>query len=86
MIKMLIIGKNIRNETTKKWIAYDGKAGLDLIAGLLDGQRPAPNFAMVYGIKQPNETTIKSSRKVWRAGLGYGIGGEASLDAPRNYE
>lgn len=48
--------------------------------------RAEENKEWIYGIKQPNETIIKLSRKVWRAGLGGLNGGEAGLDAPRNCE
>lgn len=41
LIKMLIIGKNMRNQTNKKWIAYVVKAGPDPLTRLPDGQRPA---------------------------------------------
>ena len=48
---MLIIGKNIRNQTTKKWIAYDGKAGLDPLTGLPDGQRPELMRTRAIGVE-----------------------------------
>ena len=40
LIKMLIIGKNIQNETTKIQIAYSARAGLDLMTGTCDCPRP----------------------------------------------
>jgi hypothetical protein len=50
MIKMLIIGKNKQNQTTKIQIAYVARAGPGPLTGLPDGQRPA--LAQALGITQ----------------------------------
>jgi hypothetical protein len=50
MIKMLIIGKNNQNQTTKNRGRYSGRAGLDPLTGLPDGQRPAKTWAPGIGV------------------------------------
>ena len=59
------------NQTTKTTSAYAHKK---LQRSGLGGRRSlavvrGPRICKVYGIKQLNETFIKSSRKVWKAGL-----------------
>lgn len=64
---MLIMGKNNENETTKNRIAYMRRPGLDLKRAFAVVR--GPRNLGICGIKQTNETIIKSRRKVLKARL-----------------
>ena len=87
---MLIIGKNIRNQTTKIQIAYIARAGLDLMTDTCGCPRPelmrarAIGRNLVVGLWE-NEWRLKQIDFDWHIleeVVECGNGGEASLDAP----